>query len=470
MSENVGVGVDFGTTNSVVATFDGESLQHVVLENESPVMPSATYVSRRLQFTVGQKAIDQFIADNVGRRVELIPEVIGQHSTIVGGSGIEEVDTVSQNVYSEPRLDLGLEGRLFRGLKRLLARRDLERLAVFEQKFRIVALVTPLLTRMREALVSFGVTHARCCAGHPIVFEGATDGQPAIALDRFGEALRYAKLLKHRFFPEPIAATLSYLHTHRQHRCRYILTLDFGGGTLDLCVLARRTDGSFEVVGTRGIGLGGDHIDQRLFESFLFKLLGKGEIWRRQGEDRFIETLFPFENYEPMLLNWGITYMLNQNRFTAPVFDCIEHGSEITRGKFQRLLDLIQYNHGYVVFQKLKDLKAALSTNDRALLDIPELDIEVVVTREEFENTIASQVETLNNAVDTLLNQCNIGSREVDLVIRTGGSSLIPLVRHTLSAKFGDKVVEHEPFLSVAEGLAIADYYGYEPLEPMVQS
>lgn len=468
MKTRLGVGVDFGTTNSVVATFDGRTLRHVLLERDDAVMPSATYISKKLQFTVGQNGINRFISDNVGRRVELIPEVIGQKSTITGGSGTDELDSISKNVYSEPRLDLGLEGRLFRGLKRLLAREGFERLDVFEQQFRLVALITPLLVRMREALNSHGVKHTRCYAGHPIVFEGETQGRGSSALDGLGEALHYAKFPRHRFFPEPIAATLSYLHKHRSQRCRYVLTLDFGGGTLDLCVLVRRSDGSFHVVGTKGIGLGGDHIDQRLFETLLFGMLGKGEIWRRRGEDRDIETLFPFENYEPMLLNWGITYMLNQNRFTAPLFDCIEHGSGTAKSKFQRLLELIQYNHGYVVFQKLKDLKVALSSADRAVLDIPELDIELLVSRDQFEKTIRGQIETLSDTVESLLHQCNIERSDVDLVIRTGGSSLIPLVRRTLTAKFGDRVVEHEPFLSVAEGLAIADYFEFEPSKPML--
>jgi hypothetical chaperone protein len=50
---------------------------------------------------------------------------------------------------------------------------------------------------------------------------------------------------------------------------------------------------------------------------------------------------------------------------------------------------------------------------------------------------------------------------DIDLVIRTGGSSLIPAVKDILDNKFFGKVVEHDPFTSVAAGLAMADYYGY---------
>ena len=41
----LGVGVDFGTTNSVAAFFDGNELALVDLENAGAVMPSATYIA-----------------------------------------------------------------------------------------------------------------------------------------------------------------------------------------------------------------------------------------------------------------------------------------------------------------------------------------------------------------------------------------------------------------------------------------
>ena len=75
-----------------------------------------------------------------------------------------------------------------------------------------------------------------------------------------------------------------------------------------------------------GVGLGGDHVDQALFRALLFPLLGKGEMWRRKGEDRQIETLFPFELYEDLILNWAVSYLLNQNQYTTPVQQCLEMG------------------------------------------------------------------------------------------------------------------------------------------------
>ena len=47
----------------------------------------------------------------------------------------------------------------------------------------------------------------------------------------------------------------------------------------------------------------------------------------------------------------------------------------------------------------------------------------------------------------------------IDIVLRTGGSSLIPAVHRLLDGFFPGRVVDHDPFTSVAAGLAIADYH-----------
>ena len=237
-----------------------------------------------------------------------------------------------------------------------------------------------------------------------------------------------------------------------------MLAVDFGGGTLDLCVI-RHTQQDFEVLATHGIGLGGDHIDQLLFRQLIFPLLGKGERWRRKGEDREIETAFPFEEYEDLLLNWAVSYMLNQNQYTTPLHQRIQEGDEAA-AKFQRLYDLIKNNHSYLVFQLLKELKAELSHSESATLDIPELDIELTLSREKFEELIAEPMQKLDRAVEKTLELAAISADEIELVIRTGGSSLIPAVKRLLDQRFPGKVVEHDPFTSVAAGLAIAEYLG----------
>ena len=56
------------------------------------------------------------------------------------------------------------------------------------------------------------------------------------------------------------------------------------------------------------------------------------------------------------------------------------------------------------------------------------------------------------------LERAGLDAGAIDIVLCTGGSSLIPAVRGILEDHFSGRVVEHDPFTSVAAGLAIASY------------
>ncbi len=502
----LGIGIDFGTTNSRAAVFDGERLALVNLEGGVSIMPSATYIDRVLQAQVGQRAIDCYIAANTGRTVELTPEIIGVESAFVEQGDPEQpspIATSAKAIYGQPLIDRGLQGRLFRGVKRLLGDAGLRRLMVFDHPFRLVALITPILAHIRTKIAEqVDGEDVRCThMGHPVHFEGRSPKRNHTALARLGEACRHAGLAEVRYCAEPVAASLRYLHDNPEVEGERLLTVDFGGGTLDCCVLqrvggrsamgaggrnakdgmrlrrgagqrlgaqvehsrkrgqrSRIGEGQFEVLATHGVALGGDRIDQLLFRELLFPLLGKGEIWRRTGMGRDIATLFPFEDYEDLLLNWAVGYTLNQNRYTTAVLDCMANGGAGAE-KFERLHQLIRRNLGYLVFQAIKGFKAELSEQPAAVLDIPELDVQVRLTRTEFEALIAEPLVTFAAALDETLAQARIAPHSIDLVLRTGGSCLIPAVQRILAERFPGRVVEQNPFTSVAAGLAMRDFW-----------
>ncbi|HIG44543.1 MAG: Hsp70 family protein [bacterium] len=461
----IGVGIDFGTSNSAAAWFDGERVRLVKLETSENIMPTATHLDRELASTTGEAAVRQYIEENRDRIVELTPEVIAKTSMLVEGRDVNdpnsEHEVALMNTYGESIIDRGLPGRLFRGIKRLLGNQSLKRLMVFSHPFRLVALVTPILIHIREAL-------ARCLPeadydihfGHPVNFEGQNEFRNDLGLSRLEEACDYAGFRTVSFYPEPIAATLSYLHEESRGESGRALTLDFGGGTLDLSVV-EFTGVEFNVLATAGMSLGGDHIDQLIFKELLFPLLGKGEIWSRVSDGRVIENEFPFDEFEDKLLNWAVTYTLNQNHYRSKVADCIRQGGRLAE-KFSRLDDLISHNYSYLAFQSIKDAKVALSESEETILDIPELDVSVVFTRSEFERMMTPMLADIDQIVDQVIEHANISPDDIDVVIRTGGSSQIAAVRSLMERKFPGKVTEHDPFTSVAEGLALANYYDYQ--------
>ncbi|MFB0932991.1 MAG: Hsp70 family protein, partial [Pseudomonadales bacterium] len=104
----------------------------------------------------------------------------------------------------------------------------------------------------------------------------------------------------------------------------------------------------------------------------------------------------------------------------------------------------------------------ALSEHEQTVLDIPELDISVTFTRQQFESMMVDMLSDIDQIVDKVLLDANKIASEISVLIRTGGSSQIASVRDLMEAKFPGRVTEHDPFTSVATGLAIASYYGYQ--------
>jgi hypothetical chaperone protein len=461
-ARRIGIGLDFGTSNSTAAWFDGQQLHFVRLEAAGPVLPTAIHLDREYVALTGSDAIERYVEENRGRRVELVAEVIGEAASSVAGNetaeSISELET-NRNLIYGPLEDRTLPGRLFLGLKRLLADREIDRLSVFKRSFRLVALITPILLRLREGIE--GQTRAaieRIHVGRPVNFESRTDANTGntTAVERLTESYDHAGFQGVQFFEEPVAATLSYLWRERPRHPVLALTVDFGGGTLDLCVLSYDGEAS-QVLGTSGIALGGDRIDQLIYQHMLYPELGKGESWSRTVEGREIETLFPFEQFETALLNWPITHTLNQNRTKTMVLDRLSKGGEAAE-KFARLNDLITFNYSYNCFRAIKIAKAELSEVDSTFIDIPELNLRIPFSRAQLDLILTDALTTLCELIESLLHRLDLRPQDIDLVIRTGGTSQIVAVRNLLDQQFPSKVVAHDPFTSVAGGLAIANY------------
>ncbi len=234
-----GIGLDFGTSNSTAAWFDGRELHYVRVESDGPILPTAIHLDQHYTALTGRAAIEQYVEENRGRLVELAVEIIGEASGSIGGADLADDNpslSTSRNPIYGQLTDRGLKGRLFHGLKRLLGDPTIERLSVFGQSFRIVALITPILERIRAGIEGERAERlSKVHIGRPVNFEGRDADRNAIALSRLGEAAGYAGLTGATFYPEPIAATLSWLwaakpaerrsRAHRRLRRRYARSL-----------------------------------------------------------------------------------------------------------------------------------------------------------------------------------------------------------------------------------------------------
>lgn len=469
-NNTIGLGVDFGTSNSAAAIFDGTYIFVVKIDNRL-LLPSATYLNRKFIAITGQNAIDEYIQNNIGRRVELSMMSLGEASANTGGydeSGLPQVSE-TQTVYSSELEDSGLSGRLLYGIKQLLADQGNGELKVFNKYYKLEALITPILLRIHNSLIKLAKENfddfksfPSVTIGHPVNFErrksAEKDGNK-IALERLKKSFNYAGFGSQKFCTEPVAAAISYLSEKTDLNNETLLIVDFGGGTLDLCILTV-SEKDFNIIVTNGIGLGGNHIDQKLFEALIFPKIGKGISSNIANIADSNSRNFHFSEYETLLANWPISYMLNQNEYLTPILNLIEHtDNNEHKIKLQRLLDLIQFNYSYLVLQHLKDLKEDLSFKEEAFLDVPELDLNFKVTQSKFNTIIHEYVCQFEDVIQSTLEKAKLDSTSIDRVICVGGSSQIPAMQNILQKHFPDRIEDHEIFTSVAAGLAVHDYY-----------
>ena len=95
-------------------------------------------------------------------------------------------------------------------------------------------------------------------------------------------------------------------------------------------------------------------------------------------------------------------------------------------------------NHRDKLFQKVEQVKIALSSYDEAYFSLEEYgeDGEVKITREDFEECIKSPLERTMEVVKRCLNKVNIELTNEDGIVLVGGSSQIPLVEKLLREHF----------------------------------
>ena len=84
------IGLDFGTTNSGAAAFDGRRVRLFPLDpasHDPTVMRSTIYITRDQQVSIGQEAIDTYYRQNIGRPSRMMRQYVGQIEVTFGDVG-----------------------------------------------------------------------------------------------------------------------------------------------------------------------------------------------------------------------------------------------------------------------------------------------------------------------------------------------------------------------------------------------
>jgi hypothetical chaperone protein len=412
------MGLDFGTTNSVVALADGAGGADL-LRFKAPAGDSAVFRSALC-----------FWQDD---------EVKGGLAHEAGPWAIAEF------------LDFPQGSRFLQSFKSVAANPLFDTANLFEKRLKFEELGQIFLTHLRHhAGAPLRNLPERIVVGRPVRYVGARP-DPALARARY-EAMFALLGRELHYVYEPIGAAFSF--ATRLTKPATLLVADFGGGTSDFSLVRVQAPDAAQrclPLGSAGIGIAGDRFDYRIMDQLVLPMLGKGGSYRS-----FDKVLDIPDGHFADFGDWSRLALMRNRRKLEELARL--HHSAVDQAAIARMIAVVEKELGYPLYEAVGQLKRALSTQDEAefAFDSPDLSIKSQVTRKDFESWIAPDLERIGETVDEALAQAGLRADEVDHVFLTGGSSLIPAVRALFVQRFGEgKIDSGEELTSIAHGLAL---------------
>jgi hypothetical chaperone protein len=393
------IGIDFGTTNSVVAIASPNG--HV----ETLVWPTASGPTetfrtalmfwregRQTLHVAGPKAIERAIAPETDQRF------------------IQSIKThLASPLFTETRL--------------------------YGERFTIERLIATFLSHLLDGLPADELKALPVTGGRPVIFAGERPDE-ALAVARLNSAFSEAGL------PQ---TALAY---------ETVLVADFGGGTSDFSVLRFHRNGlglSTEALAHTGVGIAGDTFDYRIIDHVVAPRLGKGSFYRS------FEKRLPMPAYfYAAFAQWHQLSWLKSGTTLAELkkLAAVSESSHM----IEDLSSLIELDLGFELYRAVGGLKAELSSAEQAMFtfDRDGIQIEANVRRGDFEAWIAPDLAKINDAMERAIAKANVRPKDIDAVFMTGGTSFVPAVRALFLRHFGkDRIHVGDAFQSVASGLAL---------------
>lgn len=349
------------------------------------------------------------------------------------------------------------ECRFVQSPKSYLGSRLFQETRILGRPYRLEDIVAAFLGElMARAEGLEGASVGACVAGRPVAFWGS-DPDDGVAMSRLRAAYGDAGLGRPDFVYEPVAA--SYYFATRLERDATVLVADLGGGTTDFSVIRYGIgDGApagaplrVTPIAHRGVGIGGDRFDFRIVQNAVAPLVGKGTTYTSFGK-RFDMPAAYFNR----IANWHEFSFLRTPEVLRDLRQMARQ-SEAPE-KLERLLALVDGNLGFHVNHRVTAAKAALSSAEAVTLSLEDLGVDVAcdIARADFDDWIAEDLAVLERHLDVVLETTRGSAGEIDVVFMTGGSSLVPAVRRLFERRFGaERIQAGDEFQSVAKGLAL---------------
>lgn len=414
------VGLDFGTTNTVLATVDATGqAQATAFRHRGETLTSfrtvlalwqeQTDLGRTARIEAGPWAVDRFIADPLDCRF------LQSFKTFAASRAFQHTTLAGRNYRFE------------------------ELLAAFFRKYREHA--GPALAELPGRIV----------LGRPVTFAGANP-DARLAAERYEKAFASVGFTTFHHVYEPVAA--AFYFAQRLKRDAIVLVADFGGGTSDFSLIhfARTPAGlATRPLAQSGVAVAGDTFDYRIIDAVVSPRLGKGTRYRSWGK-----VLDVPGHYYANFARWNQLSILKSPRVLAELRELARNS--LAPELIEALVAFIDADVGYPLYKAVSEAKIRLSDAESARLrfEARGIAIDRIITRAEFEGWIAQDLERIDRAVGAALARAGLGERDVDQVFLTGGSSFVPAVRRQFERRFGATRIETgDQLLSIAYGLAL---------------
>ncbi len=471
------IGLDFGTTNSSISVSDGKKVEVVEIDpaaSDPRIIRSMLYFERRKQaygpkvtpekiaaqafmkddiqyegeqtYLIGQEAVDRYLTENKNRQPG-VKRLIFTGRWRSPGTGViytasQAHPTEAMREYYE-EIDYGT-GRLLQALKSSL-RTHFQGTAIFGRYYKVEELIGLFVKEIKlRAEKQINAPIDNIMAGRPVYFSEVPNID-ARAQKRLEYALHEVGFKRIDFQLEPVAAAKQFLT--QAGKGKTILVFDFGGGTLDTAIV--RMKEKPEVLSTNGVYIGGDLLNADIMQAKLWNYFGAFATW---GDNRYPMPLHLFE----ALGSWYSIPMLN-NPSTMELLGKVGYKNSDPQA-LSRFIYLIKAGIGFEVYEAIERAKKELSAMDESRIAYQDgpISLDLKISRTEFERTIAPRIKEIRETVLQTLEQARLEPLQVDLVVQTGGSSLIPAVERMLEEIFGkEKITLFETFTSIAAGLAL---------------
>ncbi|MBS4047695.1 MAG: Hsp70 family protein [Alphaproteobacteria bacterium] len=414
------IGVDFGTTNTVVAIADAagnvrpvrfshaevmhEIFRSALCYEDIPVNP------RKIEISAGPWAIEQFLAT--------------------------------------PH-----EHRFIQSFKSFAASPLFTSTQIFGKRFTYEDILSGFLTLLRrhagEALK--GIETLPVIAGRPVEFVGAAP-DPALAIERMDASYARAGFPAMRYAYEPVGA--AFFFARRLQVDATILVADFGGGTSDFSLMRFRktADGVMaEPLGHSGVGVAGDAFDFRIIDNVVAPRLGKGGSYRAGAK------LLPIPGHQyGQFAQWHQLAMLKSPKVLADLRKLAKDAED--PDAIEDFITVIEMDLGFGLYRAVSEAKTALSAAEQTELvfDMEGVKIRERVARRDFERWIAPELAQIDAALDRVFADSGLKPADVDQVFMTGGSSFVPALRSLFESRFGaERLATGDQLQSIASGLAL---------------